>query len=93
MRLIPGVCGGLANGVYKSYALKPFIVGKLNLTDEVVQMCDQLGHDETRPLWDIGANGIDDGGCEVGVEAVRAIVLVVGRSLRVWVGRHLEYVE
>jgi hypothetical protein len=93
MCLVSCVCGGLANGVDKAYTLKPLVVGELNFANEVVKMCDQAGHDESRPLWHIGTNGIDDRGCEVGVEAVLAIVLVVGRSLCVGVGRHLGVYE
>lgn len=87
MCLIPDVCGGLANRVYESDTLKPLLVGELNLTNEVMEMCDELAHDEPRPLWYIGADGIDDGICEVGVESMLCIrsILVLGRGLGIWV--------
>jgi len=85
MRLVPGGCCGLANGVYKSYTLKPLLVGQLDLADEVVKMSDQLSHDKTRPVWHIWSNSVNDGVGEVRVEAVRAILLNLRRCLCVWV--------
>ena len=70
MRLIPSTCGGLANGVDKSDTLKPLLISEFNFTNEVMQMCDERAHDEACPLRDIGADSIDNGSCEVGIEAV-----------------------
>jgi hypothetical protein len=70
MRLIPGGCGGLANGVYESHTLKPLLVGQFDLTNEVVKMRNQLAHHKSRPLWYIWPDGIDNSIGEVGIEAV-----------------------
>ena len=91
MRLVSGGGGGLANGVDKSYTLKPLIVGQLNFADEVVEVPDQAAHDEARPVWYIGPNSVDDGVSEVGIEAVGAIFLVFRCLLCAWV--HLECLE
>ena len=91
MRFVPGGSCGLANRVDESYTLEPLLVGKLDLTDEVVEMPDQLSHDESCPVWHIWANGINDGVGEVGIEAMLAILLRLRRCLCVWV--HLECVE
>jgi len=85
MRLVPGGCCCLANGVYESHTLKPLLVGQLDLADEVVKMPNQLAHDKTRPVWHIWSNSVDDGVGEVRVEAVRAIFLNLRRCLCVWV--------
>ena len=91
MRLVPGGSCGLANRVDESYTLEPLLVGKLDLADEVMEMPDQLSHDESCPLWHIWANGVDDGVGEVRIEAMLAILLRLRRCLCVWV--HLECVE
>lgn len=91
MGLIPGVCGSLANGVYKSYTLEPLLVGELNFADEVVDMANQLAHDKSRPVWHIGSNGVDDGVGEVGIKAMLASVLVLGPCLSL--GIHCECVN
>ena len=67
---------GLADRVDEADSLKPLLVGELDLADEVVQVADQLAHDEARPLVRLGAHGIDDGIGEVGVEAVLGAVLL-----------------
>ena len=85
MRLVPGGGCSLANGVHESYTLKPFLVGQLNLADEVMKVSDQLAHDKTRPVWHIWSDSVDDGVGEVGIEAVRAILLNLRRCLCVWV--------
>ena len=85
MRLVPGACGGLANGVDESHTLEPLLIGQLNLTNEVVEMPNQLSHDESRPVGDIGSNGVDDSVGKVWIEAVRAVILDFGRLLCVWV--------
>ena len=79
MSLIPGVCGGLANRVHETDTLKPLLVGELDLANEVVKMCNERGHNKSCPLWHSWSHGIDDGGCEVGVEAmlrIRAILVL-----------------
>ena len=91
MRLISGSGGCLANGVYKSYALEPLVISQLDFADKVVKMSDHAAHDEARPLWHIGSNGVDDGISEVGIETVGAILLHVGRLL--CVGVHLGCVK
>lgn len=86
MRLVPGICGGLANGVDKANAVKPLLIGKLDLTNEVVEMCDERGQNESCSVGNSRSHGIDDRGCEVGVEAVlRITLLVLWRLLLVWV--------
>jgi len=91
MGLVSGGGGCLANGVYKSYALEPLVVGQLDFADKVVKMPDHAAHDEARPVWHIGSNGVDDSISEVGVETVGAILLHIGRLLCVWV--HLGCVK
>ena len=77
MRLVPGGSCGLANRVDESYTLEPLLVGKLDLADEVVEMPDQLSHDESCPLWHIWANGVDDGVGEVDRRVRHAPLAVV----------------
>ena len=81
MRLVSRACGGLANGVDESDTLKPLLIGELNFANEVMQMCDERAHDEACSVRDIGADGIDDGSCEVGIKAVLRVgaILVFGR--------------
>jgi hypothetical protein len=86
MRLVPGVCSGLSDQVHESHTVKPLLVGKLDLADEVVQMCNERAHDEACPVRHIGTNGVDDSSCEVGIKAVLCIsFLVLRRLLCVWV--------
>lgn len=91
MCLVSRSSGCLADGVYKSYTLKPLVVGQLNFADKVMEMPDEAAHDKTRPVWHIGSNSIDDGVSEVGIEAVGAILLHVWGLL--CVGVHLECLE
>ena len=91
MCLVSGVGGGLSDGVDESDTLKPLVVGKLNLTDEVMEMANHVAKNVSRPLWNIGANSINDSIGEVGVKTVGASLLILRRCLCVWV--HLENME
>ena len=85
MGLVPGAGGGFANGVDKSYTLKPLVVGQLDLTNKVMEMSDQLAHNKSCPVWHRGSHGVDDSIGEVRVEAMPALVFEIGRLLCVWV--------
>ena len=91
MRLVSGAGGSLANRVDKSYTLEPLVVGQLDLTNEVVEMSDQLAHDKSCAFWDIGSNGVDDSVSELGIEAVPSVLLNFRRLL--CGSRHFGYVK
>lgn len=86
MCLVPRVCGSLANGIDETNAIKPLLIGELDLTNEVVEMCDERGQNKSCPVGHSRSHGIDDCSCEVGIEAVlRITLLVLWRCLGVWV--------
>lgn len=63
----------LADGVDELNTHHPLSRSQLDLTGKLMDVLDQSAQEETSALRHVGAHGVDDIGCEVGVE------LAVGR--------------
>lgn len=63
----------LANGVDIVYTNNPLVLGKFDLSAEVVHVADERAQDNLLSGFGIGAHEINDSLCEVGVEFAGAI--------------------